>query len=100
MYQRDYVRTLLEKVNEAAVQIWEDDYMRERSEAQNELRNREQAIAAKMMMLAEEDLDDEEEQQSTTASSAQSSAFVSVEEVSKEEVATSSDSVLVAEYAG
>jgi hypothetical protein len=92
MYQRDYVRMLLEKVNEAAVQIWEDDYMRERSEAQNELRNREQAIAAKMMMLAE-DLEGAAEEEAT------SSAFVSLEEVAKKEAAPT-DSVLVAEYAG
>lgn len=95
MYQRDYVRTLLEKVNEAAVQIWEDDYMRERTEAQSELRNREQAIAAKMMMLAEEDFDDddsEEEEETKT------SAFISLEAVA--EKTGSSDSVLVAEYAG
>ena len=97
MYQRDYVRTLLEKVNEAAVQIWEDDYLRERAEAENELRNREQAIAAKMMMLAEdlaEEDDDDDQQQET------SNTFVSLEEVDADKVAAGSDTVLVAEYTG
>jgi hypothetical protein len=94
MYQRDYVRTLLENVNEAAVQIWEDDYLRERAEAENELRNREQAIAAKMMMLAE-DLDDEDLDEDDD----EDSPFVSLEEIDVDDVAQG-DSVLVAEYKG
>lgn len=46
MYSRDYVRGLLEKVNESAVDLWEEDYQQERREAEAELRAREHAAAA------------------------------------------------------
>ncbi|HAR67987.1 MAG TPA: hypothetical protein DCR55_17540 [Lentisphaeria bacterium] len=59
MYSRDYVRGLLEVVNESAVDLWEDDYQQERREAEAELRAREHAAeaAAQALLLSMREAD-------------------------------------------